>query len=318
MPAVDPRSLGISIGANLVVLAVLAFFHVSLAGQKTALRDVLQVDTEIEVREDIFESRFWVAEPQPALRQAGGGAVRAANDASVSDLTRQSDLGEALAGLNRSTADPGDMLGQGSIAEGIGGGGGADVGSADFFGAASKGQRFLYVIDRSFSMLFNNKAWFSARDELLKSLESLSPTMEFQVYFYNTEVEALDLPGRTLAKASYQNKKRAREQILKLRPEGGTDHEKALRKALDAYADVIFFLTDADDEGNEAAQITMIKEMTVINHRKRGLRSKPATIHVIQFQHDVTRKPVQTIKLLAESNKGTYRFFDTNQFPEGR
>lgn len=303
--------------AHVFVLLGLALFGLQ-TGKNTGgdQRVMVEIDTSKDIRQDIFESNAWMVDDQPMLRQPGGGPLRSAMDAKAGDAGAENDSGQALAGLNAAAVNAGDVLspggeGEGSglgVADGLGGGGGSGVGSADFFGTSSKGSRFVYVIDRSFSMTANG-ALDLAREELLRSLQMLSPVMEFQVVFYNQEAELLDLKGTGMVPATKANRDRATNEIYKVTPDGGTEHVKALTKALNLRPDVIFFLSDADD-----MELRQIKEVTRLN-TQRSRRGTPATIHVIQFHHELNRRPDQKIKMLATQNKGTYRLIDTNKPP---
>ena len=311
----------LSLAANALLLLLLALITINVGGRSNIdRRSVIEVDTELDIRHDLFESIAWQVEDQPMLRKPGGGPLRAATEPIAGDPGLASDVGQAVAGLNPSFLDPGDLFAPGAenpsddnasglgVADGIGGGGGSGIGSADFFGASAVGSRFVYVIDRSGSMT-NNDAMNRARSELLASLNQLSPLMQFQVIFYNSEPALLDLPGRGLARADHETQRSATEQIQRVFADGGTDHEKALRKAIELRPDVIFLLTDAD-----MADSAMVARMTALNQRV-GRRRKSATIHVIQFHHENVGGLDKAIRKLAKRNKGTFRRVDTSKPP---
>lgn len=295
-----PIPFFISAGLHAVLLLILALFSLTTGLGRKARRDVVVVDTVLDVRHDVFESNEWVPEPKQALRKAGG--LRSLDK----DLLK-ANPNDALAALS---PDGEDLFGEAgdvaSLTEGLGEGGGSGIGSADFFGTAAKGSKIVYVIDRSYSMNANN-AMHLAVKELLRSLDSLSPAMEFQVLFYNQETALLDLPGRGLADATPPIVERARQQILMIKPTGGTNHDRALRRALDLKPEIIMFLTDAEE-----ASLSKIDAFTALNKRKSRSR-KPATVNVIQFHHDRTLPPDKTIERLAKLNQGTYRLIDTNE-----
>lgn len=296
----------LSVVCHILLLTILALLSMTTDRGRSANRAAVIVDTEVQVRKDIFESVDWDVEPELTVREAGGGPQSLAEleqDTSVTDaeqaVTGLAALASGQAALGSTT---GDLSGN-SLAQGLGDGGGIGTGSADFFGTSAKGQSILYVIDRSFSM-HNNRAMERAIQELLRSLQSLGPLMEFQVIFYNTEPILLELPGKGLVRASPGNIERARQQILQVAPKGGTDHVKALRRALDLRPEIIMYLTDADDMSQ--ADITLLTRQ---NHNKRR-KGNPASINVIQFHHDPDRPPVTTAEKLAQNNTGTYKLID--------
>lgn len=300
----------VSLGLHLILLFSLAVIQLNLKRPQSVQRAAVIADTLVDIRKDIFESVDWEVEDAPTLRDPGGGLK------SLSELEQESSLDEmenAVSGLAALTGDRGLSSNAGtggnSLAEGLGDGGGIGAGTADFFGTTAKGKSIVYVIDRSYSMN-NNRAMRLAVDELLRSLKSLGPLMEFQVIFYNTEPTMLDLPGRGMVRASPGNLERARQQILSVSPKGGTDHVKALRRALDLNPDIVMFLTDAEDISKAD-----IETLTRRNQRKQRNR-EPATINVIQFHHDSERLPVTTSETLAKANTGTYRLIETSGEPK--
>ena len=66
------------------------------------------------------------------------------------------------------------------------------LGQTSFFDIAAKGNRFVYVVDRSGSM-FDHGAIRVAKEELVTSLAALEQTQQFQVLFYNQGL--LELTG---------------------------------------------------------------------------------------------------------------------------
>ena len=293
------------------VLLVLALITLQMANAKVDRRELLEVDTELDVRKDLFVSHAVEMESEPMLEKPAG-PLRAATQALPDQSMNPNAANQALAGVAGAVFNPGDLLGGGPGAPGIGGSGEGE-GVAGFFGASAKGDRICYVIDRSYSMVENSSMKLAIK-ELLRSLDNLSPNMYFQVVFYNTEPERLKLKGRDLAIANDVFRNKAREQIQAMKPKGGTDHGKALRMAVGMRPDVIFMLTDAED-----AEPEMIEEITRLSGGgKSSKRRAPITIHVIQFHHDRHRAPDDGIRQLAEKNKGTYRMIDTNELAKGQ
>jgi hypothetical protein len=174
----------------------------------------------------------------------------------------------------------------------------------DFFGAAAvEGSRFVFVIDRSSSME-TNRALELAKTELVRCLDTLPRTTQFQIVFYNTEAKLLNLGGTQLRPASEYYVRKAREQITQIAAQGGTNHVSALALALKLRPDVLFLLTDAErfDE----------KPIHELTRTKVGGRHMLRTaIHIIQFTHGSPHAPEPSIERLATANGGLYRLIDT-------
>jgi hypothetical protein len=123
----------------------------------------------------------------------------------------------------------------------------AERATVSVFGARGEGTRFVYLFDRSTSMAGAPLA--AAKQQLLGSLDALSSVHQFQVIFFNHAVQAWDLTGgqRRVPFASDSNKRLAAGFVNSVVAAGGTNRLTALRRALALDADVVFFLTDADD-----------------------------------------------------------------------
>jgi Ca-activated chloride channel family protein len=192
---------------------------------------------------------------------------------------------------------------------GVGPGAGGDGGTS-LFGLGDKGKRFVYVIDRSYSME-NYGALRAAKAELIASLERLDEQQEFQVIFYNqsplalkprnerfdifwgTDVQRLDAVG----------------QINAVTSDGATQHMPALLKALELNPDVIFFLTDGDEPPLTKGDLELIKR-----------RNRRARIHCIQFGKGTRltdaagKDPGNWLQKLAAQHEGQYTYRDVTRF----
>jgi von Willebrand factor type A domain len=152
----------------------------------------------------------------------------------------------------------------------------------------------VFVLDRSVSM-GPSGALARARRDLVTCLDALPETTTFQVIAYNRAAEPMKLAGRTdLVPARKVNLEEAVRQVRELLPSGGTDHARALRRALLLRPGAIVFLTDADDLHRQD-----VSELTRLNARK-------ARIHVVELNG--YRGPgINLLRQLAEDNGGTYR-----------
>jgi hypothetical protein len=189
--------------------------------------------------------------------------------------------------------------GGGGIGGGLGGGTGKGMGpGTEFFGATDRASSFAYVIDCSGSMS-NRDALRIAKAELLASLERLPPDARFGVVFYNVRPTILlDEQGQPqLMPATQENKERLRARLTSIRPDGGTDHVRALKAAFSLKPEAIFFLTDAERmEGTDAETLT----------REAG----PIRIQAIEFGDGPDTGGTSPLRDLATATGGSFRYLD--------
>jgi hypothetical protein len=178
-------------------------------------------------------------------------------------------------------------------------------GRTSLFGVVGEGYKFVYVFDRSGSMGGSGQnALRIVKTELLRSLANLDTVHQFQLIFYNDRPVIFNptgTPGR-LAFANEQTKQRAVHFIDSIVADGGTDHEAALKLALQLQPDVVFFLTDGDDPKLTPAQLKKIRRMAggiVINAIEFGTGPKPSGDSFLAE--------------LARQNGGGYTYVDISQ-----
>jgi Ca-activated chloride channel family protein len=178
--------------------------------------------------------------------------------------------------------------------------------ATSFLGVQDAGRRFVYVLDRSGSM--DNGPLLSAKVELMASLENLDARQEFQVIFYNSDAISLVPRNKhfTMFRGNDTHRLEVQQQLEMIDAAGGTSHLKALEAALKYDADVIFFLTDADELDVKP------DDLTDITRRNGG----GARIHCIEFGDgpDLTlpKRPRNALLKLANENGGTYRYVDVS------
>lgn len=200
---------------------------------------------------------------------------------------------------------------------GLGDGAGALGGSTDIpkvktsvFGIEGEGTRFLYVFDRSDSMNgYGGSPLRSAKSELTKSLDSLSPVHQFQIIFYNDTplpYGGLSGGGPKLFNGEKPMKEAARRFVRDIGAVGGTQHIDALKMALGLGPDVVFFLTDAD---------AGLPPREVENIQVRASRSG-TTIHTIQFGSGPKQNRGGWIEVLAVGTGGKYRYVDVTKLSD--
>jgi len=189
--------------------------------------------------------------------------------------------------------------GGGGSGGGSGGGVGKGIGpGTEFFGATERASSFAYVIDYSGSMS-NKNALRIAKSELLSSLDRLPPDARFTVIFYNIRATVFadenGTPG--LMPATRENKERLRARLVAIRPDGVTDHARALRAAFAVKPEAIFFLTDAERlEGGE---------VEALHHEAGAIR-----IQAVEFGDGPSTGGASPLRDLATATGGAYRRVD--------
>jgi len=177
----------------------------------------------------------------------------------------------------------------------------------EIFGVQGEGVRFVYVFDRSGSMGgYGGLPLRAAKHQLLASLKDLQRHHQFQIIFYEFDIELFNpLGGQAqLVWADEATKNLAAAFVARVQPDGGTNHLQPLMTALNMRPDVIFFLTDADEPALSGAELLAVQR-----------RNKGATIHAIQFGVGPQRSTGNFLSRLAAENGGQYRYLNITKLP---
>lgn len=179
----------------------------------------------------------------------------------------------------------------------------ADRATVMVFGARGEGTRFVYLFDHSTSM--EGAPLAAAKQQLIASLDALESTHQFQIIFFNHDVQAWDLTAgqRRVPFASDANKRLAAHFVRSVIAAGGTDRVAPLRRALAASPDVVFFLTDADDA---------MAEYDLAETIDRAQRSGTA-IACIEFGVGAAGASANFLTRLAAATGGDYVYVDTTR-----
>lgn len=181
------------------------------------------------------------------------------------------------------------------------------------FGTIGEGQRFVYVFDRSSSMrgtTGKRDPFSAAKRELLASIANLGDIHQFGIIFYNHEQSAFGSSeggGMRLHFAKKDNRILAERYISSMSAQGATKHVPAIKMALQARPDVVFFLTDADDP------VITEEELRLIKGWNAG-----AVINAIQFGYGPKQSVDSFLEQLTVDNGGMYRYVDVLQLPRGK
>lgn len=243
--------------------------------------EVPSLDQLLNPSDSVSESATEAPKPLDIASIIGSGQPIAAPSGSPSDRVPQKQVGTS----GQTTA--------GSPTPG--------PGETAFMNIVGEGESFVYLIDVSSSMMTdNNRALNLAKSQLKNSLRHLTNDQQFQVLFYSDYVEAIRLrlqPSQQMYRATRLNIQLAESAIDRVTAHGGTEHMKALERAIKLNAEVIYFLTDGDDSGFSATSLRRIQS-----------RNKAGTqIHVIEFAAG-PRETRRSSKLeqLAQQSGGKY------------
>ena len=206
----------------------------------------------------------------------------------------------------------GGALGEGTLSEAGGKVGMGDKTITSFFGLEAEGKKIAYVFDRSGSMnssltLYSEGSVLGsisplecAKVELVRSLKTLSKGNEFQIVFYNHDVEVMtDGHYQTsLFHATDTHKQRAKEYVRDMEAFGFTNHLLALETAINLEPDVIFHLTDG--EAKDDLHPSVVRRMI------KFCQEHYITINVVHFS--VHPRENCTLIPLAEETGGKHIF----------
>lgn len=177
-----------------------------------------------------------------------------------------------------------------------------------FCGVDGGGSHFVYLVDSSGSM---RDGFQSAREELLGSIDQLTPDQRFYVIFFDEEPEYMRIqdPNRdepASVAATPENKRRLRSWAMTVEMNKGKAPYDVLPFALTLRPDVIFLLSDGEFP-------TRIEEiLRDQNHEENlfGENGPISIVHTIRYhgvEGQVGRDAEATMVKIAKENGGQYR-----------
>lgn len=181
-------------------------------------------------------------------------------------------------------------------------GGLGNEGTTSVFGAEGRGNKFVYVFDRSGSM--DGRPLAAAKQQLIKSLHDLDKLHQFAIIFYNENPQVFSPRGNgpQLVFADEQGKNLAERFVRGIIASGSTQHVDALSMALKMNPDVVFFLTDADQPQLFPADLDRIRKLN------RG-----CSIHAIEFGYGPYDGRRNFLVKLADENDGKHVYVDISK-----
>jgi hypothetical protein len=153
------------------------------------------------------------------------------------------------------------MAGAGSPGGGVPGG---PPGEAVFFGARSKGDRFVFVVDNSSSM--KGGRLDAAIAELLNTLNGLSPRQSFYVIFVSDQTYPMFFPDRSpdMVPATAPNKQRLAAWLPNAILASGKNREliNAMDMAAALRPHAVFLLWDGDMKYSDKVRLDVMTHLT--------------------------------------------------------
>jgi hypothetical protein len=141
---------------------------------------------------------------------------------------------------------------------------GGPLGEAVFFGARSKGDRFVFVVDNSSSMKGGRLE--AAIAELLRATDALSPRQSFYVIFVSDQTYPMFFPQAApdLIPATPPNKKRLAEWLPNAILASGNNRQliKAMDMAAALRPNAVFLLWDGDMKYSEKVRLEVMTHLT--------------------------------------------------------
>lgn len=177
----------------------------------------------------------------------------------------------------------------------------SDGNGAYFFGTYASGQRFVFIIDSSRSML-EGRRWSTARRELVRALQSLSPDQEFFVISFDSTAKPMfgQFPPKSkFLHPSESNIDRLNRWVGTIMHGGSTLPASSIGIALRMKPDAIFLLSDGE------IQDTTIQDLRIYNRRvsSKGAPEAIIPIHTVLLHSMAGMRTLQTI---ADENDGVF------------
>ncbi len=164
--------------------------------------------------------------------------------------------------------------------------------AASFFGAKARGRKFVFVVDNSNSM--TRGRFETALDELMRTVEVMSPKQQFFVVFFSDTAYRMFHPNPApgLVSATDSNKEKLRSWLYSVEMCLQTRGEEAVTTALALRPDVVYILGDGAFTDKTAQKLTAPHSRTI-------------PIHTVGMEVDPVGE--RQLRAIAQANGGSYR-----------
>ena len=311
------NALLLSFCIHLAIMLSLAFFLIGGDGRQRggielwAESSSAQEDQRLDVLE-ISSTSIEIA-PESVEEETTKSVTELNSDRKVEDVTRVAlNLAKILATSSQEWSDDvaQGLAATGTASEGESENNGAPSGGANrasdgngayFFGTYASGQRFVFIIDSSRSML-EGRRWATARRELVRALQSLSPDQEFFVIGFDSTAKPMFgqfPPNSKFLHPTESNIDRLNRWVGTILHGGSTLPASSIGIALRMKPDAIFLLSDGE------IQDTTIQDLRVYNRRmnSKGTPEAIVPIHTVLL-HSLAG--LMTLQTIADENDGVF------------
>lgn len=287
----------VSVIVHMVALLVLALCTFSNPSERD---EVFVSGSQVEPMEELFEelAELEIESPQE-LRETKEWSLAMEvidlGEIAFGDLTAPTEIETADSigdiAFNVTTVDEigalfgKDGQGMSDISDGL-------AAAASFFGARARGRRFVFVVDNSNSM--TRGRFETALDELMRTVEVMSPKQQFYVIFFSDTAYRMfhPEPAPRLVSATDSNKEKLRSWLYTVELCLHTRGQQAIATALSLKPDAIYVLGDGAFTDKTLGTLTAPHNRTI-------------PIHTVGMEVDPGGE--RQLRLIAQANNGTYR-----------
>lgn len=160
--------------------------------------------------------------------------------------------------------------------------------STTFFRVQAAGERFVFVIDNSTSMLDGGRLG-CVHAEVSRAIGRLKWPQSFYLIAFDSQIQAI--PWGPFVAAQSADSRKVRGWLTRLTPHDGTLPGPALRQAVGLKPDAVFFLTDGEFDSPSPDQVKAWNKFNV-------------PIHVIDMGPG---QPLAALQKIAADSGGVYR-----------
>jgi hypothetical protein len=212
---------------------------------------------------------------------------------------------QALGEIGQLDALPSEL---GTLMAGAGSPGGGEPGGppgeAIFFGARSKGDRFVFVVDNSSSMKGGRLE--AATAELLSAVNALTPRQSFYVIFVSDKTYPMFFPERApdLVAATPANRQRLAQWLPKAILASGNNRKliEAMDMAAALQPHAVFLLWDGDVKYSEKVRLDVMTHLTRPNLWNFQIHTLGMGVTSLDAEQNLTT--------IANAHGGTFRRVD--------